>query len=94
MFETIFKGLTGRWGILALLVAMTPTGRKFAKAAAREAIRAGIVATDKVKEIAAEIKEESGDIVAELREERARTIEANGLGNNGKTKTHKETADS
>jgi hypothetical protein len=93
MFETIFRGLTGRWGILALLVAMTPTGRKFAKAAAREAIRAGIVATDKVKEIAAEIKEESGDIVAELREERARTIDNNGLGN-GKTKSQKETAGS
>ncbi len=93
MFETIFKGLTGRWGILALLVAMTPTGRKFAKAAAREAIRAGIVATDKVKEIAAEIKEESGDIVAELREERARTIDNNGLGN-GKTKSQKEAAGS
>jgi hypothetical protein len=91
MFESIFKGLTGRWGILALLVAMTPTGRKFAKAAAREAIRAGIVATDKVKEIAAELKEEGGDIVAELREERARVIEEDGNGT-GKTKHRKEAA--
>jgi hypothetical protein len=91
MFESIFKGLTGRWGILALLVAMTPTGRKFAKAAAREAIRAGIVATDKVKEIAAELKEEGGDIVAELREERARVVEGDDNGT-GKTKNRKEAA--
>ena len=91
MFDNILKGLSGRWGILALLVALTPTGRKFAKAAAREAIRAGIVATDKVKEIAAEIKEEGSDMVAEVREERARALEGEG---NGKTKSRKEAANS
>ena len=91
MFDNILKGLSGRWGILALLVALTQTGRKFAKAAAREAIRAGIVATDKVKEIAAEIKEEGSDMVAEVREERARALEGEG---NGKTKSRKEAANS
>jgi len=47
MFENIFKGLKGPWGILAILVAVTPTGRKYAKLAAREIVRAGIVATEK-----------------------------------------------
>ncbi len=86
MFKDFFGGLTGRWGILALIVALTPTGRKFVKQAAREVVRAGIVATDKVKEIAAEIKEEGSDMMAELREERAKQIEGDGL---SKSKTQK-----
>lgn len=74
MFENILKGLRGPWGVLAILVAATPTGRKYAKLAAREIVRAGIVATEKVKEVAAEIKEEGADIVAELQEERANEL--------------------
>jgi len=88
MFENIFKALRGPWVILAVLVAATPTGRKYAKLAAREIVRAGIVATEKVKEVAAEIKEEGADIVAELQEERASELLAEG----NHKKTHKEAA--
>jgi pheromone shutdown protein TraB len=88
MFENIFKGLRGPWGILAILVAATPTGRKYAKLAAREIVRAGIVAAEKVKEVAAEIKEEGADIVAELQEERANEL----LGEGNHKKSRKEAA--
>ena len=71
MFETIWKGLTGRWGMLALILAATPTGRKIAKTAVKELVRAGVTAGEKVKEITAELREEGSDIIAELREERA-----------------------
>ena len=62
MFEAIWKGLSGRWGILALLVVASPTGRKFAKTAAKEIVRATIIAGEKVKELTAEIREEGGEL--------------------------------
>lgn len=72
MLEAIWKGLTGRWGFLILVVAATPTGRKFAKTAAKEIVRAGVIAGEKVKEITAELREEGSDMLAELREEKTR----------------------
>ena len=75
MFENIWKGLTGRWGILALIIATTPTGRKIAKTAVKELVRAGVTAGEKVKEITAELREEGSDIIAELRDERTKDTE-------------------
>jgi hypothetical protein len=71
MFETIWKGLTGRWGILVLILAATPTGRKVAKTAVKELVRATIVAGEKVKEMTAELREEGSELMAELREEQS-----------------------
>jgi hypothetical protein len=78
MLEKILKGLTGRWGLVALALALTPTGRKLAKAAAKEVIKATVIAGEKVKEITEEIREEGSGLIAELKEERAK------LSSNGK----------
>lgn len=72
----IFRGIGGNWGLLALALVLTPTGRKVARVAAREAVRAGIVASEKIKELADELKEEGSDMIAELRDERAQQITA------------------
>jgi hypothetical protein len=84
MFETIWKGLTGRWGMLALIIAATPTGRKLAKTAVKELVRAGVNAGEKVKEITSELREEGSDIIAELREEKAK--DGDQTAKNGKSK--------
>jgi hypothetical protein len=83
MFESIWRGLTGRWGMLALIVALTPTGRKITKTAVKELVRVGVTASEKVREITAEIREESSDILAEIKEERAAE---NGSKNNHNSK--------
>lgn len=70
MFEELLEVATGRWGLLALAVVLLPGGRKFIRTAAKEVIRAGIVVTDKAKDMVAEIKEEASDVVAEVRAER------------------------
>lgn len=76
MFESIWKGLSGRWGMLALVLALTPTGRKITKTAVKEIVRAGVTAGEKIKELTDEIREESNDIIAEIKEERS--AEGNG----------------
>ncbi len=58
------------WTLAALLLFGTNGGRKLLKTAGKEAIRAGLVVTDKVKEIVAEVKEEADDLVAEVQAER------------------------
>ncbi len=77
MFEEIGKALTGRWGIAAAILLFMPGSRKFARAAAKEVIRAGLTVGDHAKDLLAEVKEEAGDVVAEVKAER---------GDNGKAK--------
>lgn len=84
MLDKILQGLSGRWGLLVLAFALTPTGRKVARAAAKEVIKAGVIAGEKVKELTQEIREEGGDLIAELKEERAK------LSTNGKKNSKKE----
>jgi hypothetical protein len=64
------EALKSPWTLAALLLFGTNTGRKVLKTASKEVIRAGLVATDKVKEIVAEVKEEADDLVAEVQAER------------------------
>lgn len=58
------------WVLAAALLLGTNGGRKLLKTAGKEAIRAGLVVSDKVKEIVSEIKEEADDLVAEVQAER------------------------
>lgn len=58
------------WTIAAVLLFGTHGGRKLVRSASKEVIRAGLVVSDKVKEIVAEVKEEADDLVAEVKEER------------------------
>lgn len=81
--EDILKALGGKWGLLAVAAVALPGGRKLLRSAAKEVIRAGLVVTENVKELAGEIKEEANDVVAEVKAERA------SKGKNGQlTKTH------
>lgn len=58
------------WTLAAVLLFGTEFGRKVLKTAGKEVIRAGLLASDKVKEMVAEIKEEADDLVAEVQAER------------------------
>ncbi|HEY9682072.1 MAG TPA: hypothetical protein V6C86_10880 [Oculatellaceae cyanobacterium] len=89
MFETILKGLSGRWGMLALVLALTPTGRKLTKTAVKELVRAGVTASEKIKELTDEIKEEGYEIIAEIKEER--NAEENGAAKGSNSKKEAST---
>jgi hypothetical protein len=80
MFEDLLETVMGPWGLLAAALIVFPGGRKFLRSATKEAIRAGVVVGDKVKELASEIKEEASDVVAEVRAERG-----DGFGNRATT---------
>lgn len=62
--------LKSPWTLAALLLFGTNTGRRMLKTASKEVIRAGLVVSDKVKEVVAEVKEEADDLVAEVQAER------------------------
>ncbi|MBI4534261.1 MAG: DUF5132 domain-containing protein [Candidatus Melainabacteria bacterium] len=70
MIEEIFEALTGRWGIAALILFAFPTSRKVVRTVAKGVIRAGITATDQVKDMVAEVREEASDLMAEVQAER------------------------
>lgn len=70
MFEDILEVATGRWGIAAVVLLAMPGGRKFLRTAAKEVIRAGMLVSDRVKDLAGEIREEASDVVAEIQAER------------------------
>ena len=70
MFEDLLETVSGKWGLLALVLVVMPGGRKLLRTAAKETIRAGIIVTDRVKDLAAEIREEANDVVAEIQAER------------------------
>lgn len=58
------------WALAAVLLFGTAGGRKLVKSASKEVIKAGLVVSDKVKEIVAEVREEADDLVAEVQAER------------------------
>ncbi len=62
--------LKSPWTLAALLLFGTNGGRKLLKTASKEVIRGGLVVSDKVKELVAEVKEEADDLVAEVQAER------------------------
>lgn len=69
--------LKSPWTIAAVLLLGTNTGRKILKTASKEVIRTGLLVSDKVKEVVAEVKEEADDLVAEVQAERkSKTIGA------------------
>ena len=70
MIEEIFEVFTGRWGIAALILFAFPGSRKVVRTVAKGVIRAGITATDQVKDMVAEVREEASDLMAEVQAER------------------------
>jgi len=64
------EALKSPWTLAAVLLLGTNGGRKLLKTASKEVIRTGLVVSDKVKELVAEVKEEADDLVAEVQAER------------------------
>ena len=58
------------WTLAAVLLLGTNGGRKLIKTASKEVIRAGMVVSEKVKGVVAEVREEADDLVAEVQAER------------------------
>ena len=73
MFEEILEMLTGRWGIAALLLFGFPGGRKLTRRLAKGVVRAGITATEQVKGLVAEVREDVGDMMAEVKSEKVKS---------------------
>ncbi len=70
MFEEIVESVASPWTFVAAAILITRGGRKLLRAAGKEAIRAGLVVSDRLKEVVAEVKEEANDVVAEVKAER------------------------
>jgi hypothetical protein len=70
MLDKLLDVITGRWGIAALVLLAIPDGRKALKSAAKEAVRAGLIVSEGLKDMVAEVKEEASDMVAEVKAER------------------------
>ncbi|MFN8551485.1 MAG: hypothetical protein U0103_08365 [Candidatus Obscuribacterales bacterium] len=70
MLEEIWGAATGKWGLLAVVLLASPAARKGLRSVAKEAVKAGLVVTDGVKDLVAEIKDEANDVVAEAKAER------------------------
>ncbi|HEY9712100.1 MAG TPA: hypothetical protein V6C72_01445 [Chroococcales cyanobacterium] len=70
MFQGLFRVLTGPIGVIGVLLVGTPGGRKLLKRASKEAIRAGVLVSEKAKELSQEIKDETAGLISEVKEER------------------------
>lgn len=70
MFADLKDAFRSPWALVGLLLVGTNGGRKLLKSASKEVVRAGLVVSDKMKEIVAEVKEEADDLVAEVQAER------------------------
>lgn len=70
MWSELKDAVKSPWLLAGFLLFGTQGGRKLVRNATKEAVRAGLVVSDKVKEIVAEVKEEADDLVAEVQAER------------------------
>jgi hypothetical protein len=70
MWSELKEAVKSPWLLAGFLILGTQGGRKLVRNATKEAVRAGLVVSDKVKEIVAEVKEEADDLVAEVQAER------------------------
>ena len=73
MFEKIWESAWGKWGLAAGLWIAMPGGRKMVRSVLKEVVKVGLTASESIKEVVAEIKEEAEDVVAEIKAERAQT---------------------
>jgi hypothetical protein len=70
MFEELLEFVLGPVGIVAALTLGTKPGRQLLRDVTKQAIKAGMVFSEQAQEVAAELKETTEDIVAELKSER------------------------
>jgi hypothetical protein len=69
MLEELAETVVGPWGIAAVLLFGTDKGRKVVRAAFKETVKFGIIASERMKETYAEIQEEASDAIAEAQAE-------------------------
>ncbi len=71
MLEEVLEVLGSKWGILGLgAMLLVGPGRKAARGAAKSVIKAGLQVSDAAREFVAEVKEQGGDLLAEVQAER------------------------
>lgn len=67
--EEIVEVVVGPWGLAAVLLLATSGGRRLIRGAFKETVKAGIVVTERTKELTAQLREEASDLMAEANEE-------------------------
>ncbi|MBX9686497.1 MAG: hypothetical protein K2X27_07330 [Candidatus Obscuribacterales bacterium] len=77
MFEEVLEVLGTRWGLIGLgaLLLVSGPGRKVVRSAAKSVIKAGMDASDSAREFVAELKEQGGDLIAEVQSERKEAMQ-------------------
>lgn len=77
MWEEILELAASKWGFLGLgaVLLISGGGRKVVRGAAKAAIKAGLDISDSTREFVAELKEQSNDLIAEVKAERAEQME-------------------
>ena len=93
--KELVEKLAGPWGIAALLLVATNGGRKMLRTAAKEVVKVGMVASEKAKEVMAEIQEEASDVIAEAQAERnEHQHQKTTTTHNSKSKSHSSSSSS
>ena len=77
MFEELLEIAGSSWGLLGLgaVLLITGPGRKCARGAVKQVIKAGMIVSDATREFIAEIKEQGCDLLAEAKTEHTETAE-------------------
>lgn len=72
MLKELTEVLGSKWGLIGLGAAllMSGGGKKAVRKAAKGVIKAGLAVSDSTREYVAELKEQTGDLIAEARAER------------------------
>ena len=72
MLEEVLEVVASKWGLLGLgaLLFISGPGRKVVRGAAKSLIKAGMDVSDSAREMVAEMKEQGGDLIAEINAER------------------------
>lgn len=72
MLEEILEVVASKWGLLGLgaVLVISGPGRKVVRGAAKGLIKAGLDVSDSAREMVAEMKEQGGDLMAEIQAER------------------------
>lgn len=76
MLEEVLELTAGKWAFLglgALIVAAGP-GKKIVRGVLKEAVKVGMNVSDTAREFVAEVKEQGGDLIAEVQSERKEAL--------------------
>lgn len=90
MLEELVEVLGSKWGLLGLgaVLLLSNGGKKAVRKAAKGVIKAGLAVSDNTREYVAELKEQTGDLIAEAKAERNEAQSSVHAGINPEPKQH------